>query len=265
MRTHLRDSRPPTRPTHCRGDRAGRDRLEGCPGLQEHLSRVALWPTSLEIAGDRLAHIYRQRQPVLPSAFAVHHQLAGPPVDVIQQQAGHLVPAQPKSHQHDNHGVVPSPQRGASIARTEQRADLRRGDPLRQRRAAPAGHSKRRLRQITVHHPLEEAEPQERSQRGDEVLRGAHRHRRRPAEHRCGHLRRRQASQRLIRSEPVQEPADVIHVPAHRAGGQATLGTQVMLKGAQQDLCRRRRHRRLLTGRNPCRLKHVQQAQQTRT
>ena len=49
--------------------------------------RSLVRPPALQIGGDRLADVGRQRQPVLAGALAAHHQLAGAPVDVIEPQA----------------------------------------------------------------------------------------------------------------------------------------------------------------------------------
>ncbi len=46
-----------------------------------------------QIAGDRLADVIGQRQPLLPVALAADHDLARPPAEVTELQARHLTAA----------------------------------------------------------------------------------------------------------------------------------------------------------------------------
>jgi len=67
---------------------------------QEHLPMHGdLRAAPPQIRDDRLADVARQREAVLVTSLAVHHDLAGPPVDVIEAEAGDLAGAQPEAKQ----------------------------------------------------------------------------------------------------------------------------------------------------------------------
>ena len=55
------------------------------------------------------------------ATLAPHDQLAGPPVDVIESQPGHLTAPQPQPQQRDQHRVVAPPDRRATITAGQQR------------------------------------------------------------------------------------------------------------------------------------------------
>jgi hypothetical protein len=60
-----------------------------------------------QIDHDGLADVDRERQPVVPGAFAVHHDFARCPVDVIQGQGGDLAGTQSESCQQGQDREVP--------------------------------------------------------------------------------------------------------------------------------------------------------------
>ena len=118
VRADLRDPGAPARAADRRGDRPGRDRRIRSPGLQEHLPPIARRPPAPQVRGDRLAHISRQRQPVLATALAADHELTSAPVDVIKRQAGDLAAAQPQPQQQDDQRVIAPPERAGDDRRS---------------------------------------------------------------------------------------------------------------------------------------------------
>ena len=129
VRADFRHARPPAGPTHRGGHRARRDRLERRPGLQEHLATVSDRSAAGEVGGEGLTDIDGQREPVPTGALAHHHQLAGPPVDVFEPDAGHLAASKTKAQQRDDQCVVAPTDPGAAVARAEQRGGLVLADP----------------------------------------------------------------------------------------------------------------------------------------
>jgi hypothetical protein len=105
------DPRDPVRPE--RPDRGN--------SPQEHLAvhRAVLTPL-LEVGSDRLTDVARQRETVLVTPLAAHHDLARSPVDVLQAQAGHLASPQPEAEQSKQNGVVPPALGPSAVARTKQ-------------------------------------------------------------------------------------------------------------------------------------------------
>ena len=211
---------------------------------------TAPWPARTPPAGDwsvaRSADMRRSPHPHPRAAAADPPECpfrARPVRPPAKLQARHLAGAQAQPQQHDDHGVVTPPERRTTITAVEQRAGVCRADPPRQRRAPAAGHRQRRLRQVNLHQPLDEAETQKRPQPGHEELRRAHRHRRRLAQHRPRHLSRRQTGELTARWQPAHEPTCMPHIPADRAGRQAALGEQVALEGSQEHLRWRNRLR----------------------
>ena len=65
-----------------------------------------------QVAGDRLADICGQRQPVTAGALADDSDLPGPPVEIVQAQGGDLAGAQPQPHQH---GIIAKSRRPAPL------------------------------------------------------------------------------------------------------------------------------------------------------
>ena len=86
----------------------------------------------LQIGGDRLADVARQREAVLVTSLAMDHDLAGPPVDVLQAEAGDLAGPQPEAEQDEQDGVVPPALGPPSVARTKQGIGGLPVDPHRQ-------------------------------------------------------------------------------------------------------------------------------------
>jgi hypothetical protein len=84
------------RAAHGRGDGAGRQRPDRRPRPQEHLPPTAGRAPPTRVAGDRVADVGGQRQPVLAPTLAMDKQFPPAPVDVIQRQGGDLAAAQPE-------------------------------------------------------------------------------------------------------------------------------------------------------------------------
>ena len=191
-----------------------------------------------EVGGDGPADIGGQRQAVHPAALAHHDQLAGPPIDVLQPQARHLCPAQAEAQEGDDQRVVAPTDRRATVAGCEQRVGIVLGDPPGQPRTPPAGYRQRRLRQVDRDDSLDEAQTQEGPHAGHEVLRRAHRHRRRLPQHGGRHLRRRHLREPTGRQSGHQ-PSRTVHVATHGARRQATLEQQVVPEGVHERVGRR--------------------------
>ena len=126
-----------------------------------------------QVGDDRLADVARQREAVLVGPLAVDHDLAGPPVDVIEAEAGHLAGAQPEAEQDEQHGVVPPALRPAPVAGAEQGIGGPLVDPHRQGGPVPMGNREGRRGQVARCQPLNEATAQERAQRSHKQLRRA--------------------------------------------------------------------------------------------
>jgi hypothetical protein len=167
----------------------------------------------------------------------VDDHLAVAPVDVIQRQGGQLAAPQPEPQQRDEDRVVAAPERAAAITRRQQRRGVGPADPARQRPGPPPADRQSGPRQVDRHQSLDHAEPQKRPHAADEVVRRADRHDRRLAQHRPGHLSRRQLGQPAAR-QPGQEPARVRAVRDDRAGRQPALAEQIPLKRRQQQVIR---------------------------
>ena len=71
-------------------DRARVQAPQGREAGQEDLAGLGVRPPVAQVGGQGLAHLAQQRQTVLAAALAPDAQLAGPPLDVIQLQAGDL-------------------------------------------------------------------------------------------------------------------------------------------------------------------------------
>jgi hypothetical protein len=71
-----------------RGDRVRAESLNGSDGPHEHRAGIdAGRPTAVQVSGQRLAHIRREREHILGAAFASDQDLAGLPVDVFETEA----------------------------------------------------------------------------------------------------------------------------------------------------------------------------------
>ena len=125
---------------------------------QEHLPhRGRARAAAAQVRGDRLADIDRQRQLVHAVALAVHRELPGPPVQVVEAQRRDLVRPQPEPQDQHDHRVVTSTGGTSPITRAQQRLRLRRSDPLRQQRPSPPRHRQRRRRQVALDQPGRES------------------------------------------------------------------------------------------------------------
>jgi hypothetical protein len=69
-----------------------------------------------QIGRDRLADIGRQRQLLNAVALAMHPELAGAPVDVLQRQGGDLADTQPEPNEHRQDRKVAASADGAPVA-----------------------------------------------------------------------------------------------------------------------------------------------------
>jgi hypothetical protein len=140
------------------------------------------------------------------------------PVDVFQPQARDFTPTQTQPQQRDQQRVVAPTNRSATIAAGEQRGGLVSSDRPRQRRTPPTSDRQRRLRQIDLDEALDETETQEGAQASHEVLGRAHRHHRRPPQHR---------TREATRPAPVEvmEPVNAEDArPDRRCAPQRSLG-----------------------------------------
>ena len=181
------------------GQDAGEDRGAG-----------TAWPAILQPAGDRLAGVLRQRQPVLPAGLAVHGELPGPPVDVAQAQRGDLAGAQPEPRQDGQDREVPAPGRASAIAAAEQPPDICGADRPGQPGQRPAGDRRHRRQQAGPGQPFELQVAQERAQARADRLGFAHRSPLADRQDKAGHRRGSQAVQLARRPG--------LHVPCEPAG-----------------------------------------------
>ena len=136
----------------------------------EHLPARGSWPSPLEVGGDSLADIDRQRKTIEARPLAPNQQLSRAPVDVLQTQGGDLARPKTQADQEQQDGVVAPPNRPPPVARAQQGGDVPSAHPLRQPGGTPSRHRQRSRRQVGVGQALEVAEAQERAQRRDEVL-----------------------------------------------------------------------------------------------
>jgi hypothetical protein len=89
VRPDDRHARSHTGATHDSRDPIRAERSDWRDGSQEHLTmHAAVLAPSSQVGGDRLTDVAWQRELVFVTALAVNHDLAGPPVNVIEAEAG---------------------------------------------------------------------------------------------------------------------------------------------------------------------------------
>jgi hypothetical protein len=86
-------------------------------------------PATAHVAGQGLADVDGQREPVGLIGLADHQQHARPPVDVIQRDADDLPGLQAQPCQQQQDGVVPAACRAVAVAGGQQGRDLAGADP----------------------------------------------------------------------------------------------------------------------------------------
>ena len=92
--------------------------------VQEHRSAEPARAAVTQVVGQRLTSIRCQRQPIDPGTLAANHQLARPPVDVLEVQPGDLAAAQPQPRQQQHDRVVATADRCGAITAVKQQSDL---------------------------------------------------------------------------------------------------------------------------------------------
>ena len=134
------------RPRPARGGQPTEGRHDG----EEHRPARRVPPVP-QIAGHRLAHVPGQRERVSPAALAADRDLASPPVEVVEGQAGHVgrAQAQPTVLQEDS--VVAAADLGGAVAAVQQRRHRRGVHPGRQPGQPPPGHPRDGRHQVPRH------------------------------------------------------------------------------------------------------------------
>jgi hypothetical protein len=94
VRTNLRQACSRAGPPNDRGDAATSDCHERCLRCYKDLAAGCFRSTMLEVVGNRLANIVRERQAAVTAPFAQHHHLRGAPVDVLEPQFSNFAGAQ---------------------------------------------------------------------------------------------------------------------------------------------------------------------------
>jgi hypothetical protein len=102
------ESRPPASTANREGNSASSERTRWCEGTQEDFSVHRSWTSFLQIGGDRSADILREWECVVASSFAVHHESASSPVDVIELHRCDLACAKAEADQHEQDRVISS-------------------------------------------------------------------------------------------------------------------------------------------------------------
>lgn len=107
---------------HHHGDRDRTQRLIRCPGGQKHVTvRRIRTPMPMQIRGNGLTDLSRDRHDLAFPAFAMYPHRPGMPHEVINTQTGDLTGPQPKAYQEKDDCPVPSRhvdgQQGCNIRR----------------------------------------------------------------------------------------------------------------------------------------------------
>ena len=85
VRRYIGDACPRACAIKNAADRTGfGEPTEGSVMTEEDSSTVAGGPTSLQVGGERFADICRQWQAIVAASLAVHFDLTGAPVDVVE-------------------------------------------------------------------------------------------------------------------------------------------------------------------------------------
>jgi hypothetical protein len=92
--------------------------------------------------------------------LAVHHDLAGAPIDVVQRQRGDFSDAHAEPAEEQEHGEIAATEHGRLVARVQQTPHLIGLESFRQRRQSPARRGRDRVGQRARHVPIGVQEPQ---------------------------------------------------------------------------------------------------------
>jgi hypothetical protein len=100
---------------------------------EEDTSALGLRPPVAEVVDDRLTDVGRKRHRLVATGLAVHDELTGSPVEVVEHHRRDLSGAQPEAGEEKKDRVVPSPLVACPIATFEQASEHVGSDALRQR------------------------------------------------------------------------------------------------------------------------------------
>jgi hypothetical protein len=137
VRTAARQPGPVASPTHDLANRFRRQLPVRPPHRHEHRPRRATGTALGHPLGKRLPGRDRQWEPLDTAALTADRNLAGPPVNVVQLQAGGLGAAQPEPGQQRQDRVIAAADGRVPITTGQQPLDLGRRHPTRQRGQPP--------------------------------------------------------------------------------------------------------------------------------
>ena len=103
-------------PAHCR--RAHRS--ERGAGAKEQRSGRRAGPAPPEVSGDRLPNVDGEGKAFVATPLAMHDDLAGAPVEVLETERDDLPDSKPESPQAVQHGIVPPAGRRPAVADREE-------------------------------------------------------------------------------------------------------------------------------------------------
>ena len=134
---------------------------------KENLSPLRRRSPLGQVVGQTLAQALGQGQPVGASPFVVGHpHRALAPIDVVQQEPGHVSDAQAQVDHAQEDGVITLPTGPRSVNDTQQSVGIRRGQPLgRQGRTRAADRWNDRLK-VAGRDALQLQEPEVAAQSG---------------------------------------------------------------------------------------------------
>ncbi len=174
VRPDPRDASPVARVAEDRPNRFRRERAIGRERAQEHLAEPSIPPPIENMLDERLADILREREPVGLRALPADRQLAGTPIDVIQQERHDLARRQRKSRQQRQDREITPADRRRAVTTGEQPRDLLRLDSAGQRAQTPARDARDRLHQRHRHPARHMQEDQQGTQPAGQRLRPRH-------------------------------------------------------------------------------------------
>ena len=128
-------------------------------------------PRTARYAASAVADIVRDREPIVPACLAAHEQITGPPVEIVELQAGDLDRAQPQPGEQHQHRVIPRAVKRRAVTAGQQRLDIGLRHRRRDRRLSPPRDPRHRLGQRPLREPADVQEPQQRPQLRDLPLR----------------------------------------------------------------------------------------------
>jgi hypothetical protein len=168
-----RDVGPAARSTDDRCDVGRGDTSSRRPHVAEEASGRRFAPPLLQIGGDRLPDVDRQRERVEAAALSMDEDLAGPPVDVGHLQADDLDAPQPETDEDREHGEVTRPDEGGPVAARQERLGLARPEHAWQRARPGRGEPRHCLGERGVDELVQIEVAEERPQTDDELVDGA--------------------------------------------------------------------------------------------